>query len=398
MPYFHSLCDKKTFAGKSTPGECALSFWVDFIFSRELFTKCSWAGGSRDKNRPKAAFKQFEYVINFLMDLARTVEPSYTLIAAQNFIKSILQYSTRRNVAEPMRRSAPKLRPSTGRTIRKKKGATDDKADEHEDDGEFPEYEDFGEPKFSIVFSPALASTVVSSPTEPKFSIVVSPALASTVVSPPTTPATTTVPIVPATVFTVEANGNAATTSVADAASAEQLPTFSQTFADIPMMSKDMGIEITENQGILFSSEDLLNTIHVNQPSDQNQSIIENISIQKPSLNADIPKNLAVEEVADENNKLGIMPTEVDNDDADYNTECEKGETSEDDDAENSPGSEDESLRDANEIPASIIEVSYSTPVHLYDLWINAHEIIFFDFRLHQDCIAKKWPPKSEKV
>lgn len=130
MTHFHSLCDKKTFASKSTPGEFALSFWVDFIFERELFTKCSWAGGSRDKGCPKVAFKNFDYVINFLLHLARSVEPSYTLIAAQKFTKGLLQYSKRR--------SAPKLRPPG-----KNRSAVDSRVDQHnENDDQHNENDD----------------------------------------------------------------------------------------------------------------------------------------------------------------------------------------------------------------------------------------------------------------
>lgn len=44
------------------------------------------------------------------MELARTVEPTYTLIATQGFVKNLVQYSKRRNI-DPKRRSAPKIRP-----------------------------------------------------------------------------------------------------------------------------------------------------------------------------------------------------------------------------------------------------------------------------------------------
>lgn len=311
MPYFHSLCDKKSFAAKATPGESALGFWIDFIFVREVFTKCSWAGGSRDKSRPKAAFKQFEHVVKFLMELARTVEPTYTLIATQNFVKGLVQYSKRRN-KDPKRRSAPKMRPSGKKN--KVAAENEDGVEYDDDDDGDGDVEDFGDLKFNgaeglpVVFESATQEQAISIP------------MTTTAAMPQSS-------CVPATVPTVAAN-----VTIAD--SGQPLPTFSQTFPYIQSSPSVIPIQLLET----VVDEQLVNV------TAEHQNHQDTISIQKASLNTNV---MCAEN--GENNKLGT-PQGVGHDDV----------IESDDDSDDSNDDESSTEDHNNEGSPAVFKVSFT--------------------------------------
>lgn len=69
---------------------------VDFIFTRQFMTTCSWAGGSREQ-KEKVPFKMFKHVISMFFQLVHMADTTFTLEQCENFFKGVLKNSVRRN-------------------------------------------------------------------------------------------------------------------------------------------------------------------------------------------------------------------------------------------------------------------------------------------------------------
>ncbi|CAH0563051.1 unnamed protein product [Brassicogethes aeneus] len=67
---------------------------VDKLFSRQLFTLCSWAGGSRD-GKEKNPFKVFKNILNLFFRVVRLSDDSLTLKDCEEFFKGIIRNSTK---------------------------------------------------------------------------------------------------------------------------------------------------------------------------------------------------------------------------------------------------------------------------------------------------------------
>lgn len=86
-------------------------FYADKIWTRNLMTKMSWAGGSKDRDVSKSSFKNFEHLLNFFYSVLRQHAPMCTITEVTKFIKSkIIQHSARRAAGSGKRDSAPKFR------------------------------------------------------------------------------------------------------------------------------------------------------------------------------------------------------------------------------------------------------------------------------------------------
>ncbi|KAF5277589.1 hypothetical protein FQR65_LT15934 [Abscondita terminalis] len=87
---------------------------VDKFFTREFMTKCSWAGGTRDKiNKEKIAFKSYKRVINLFFRLVHLADDDFSLEECHAFLKNVIRNSTRRNQSVFVRTSRSKKRPKT---------------------------------------------------------------------------------------------------------------------------------------------------------------------------------------------------------------------------------------------------------------------------------------------
>lgn len=84
--------------------------FVDAIFTRQLFTKISWAGGSKS-DQPKIAFKRYSRVIDFFISLVREIHPNFTENSCFEFFKNkVIANSTSRAKVTPKRVSRTKHR------------------------------------------------------------------------------------------------------------------------------------------------------------------------------------------------------------------------------------------------------------------------------------------------
>lgn len=81
---------------------------VDVIFTRELMTMTSWAGGSKSGER-KVAFKMFPRILDFFHNLIQLADPTFTQLQTKDFFKNkVLVNAVRRSMSKMMR--APKAR------------------------------------------------------------------------------------------------------------------------------------------------------------------------------------------------------------------------------------------------------------------------------------------------
>lgn len=84
---------------------------VDHFFTRRFMTMCSWAGGSRN-SEGKIPFKIYENVMNLFHSLVQKADRDFSMIHCQQFFKSVIKNSTRRNITRAVTRaSRTKCRP-----------------------------------------------------------------------------------------------------------------------------------------------------------------------------------------------------------------------------------------------------------------------------------------------
>lgn len=92
-------------------GESNAYVLVDAMFSRQLMTQCSWAGGTRCAENPKTYFKSFIYTRDLFFDIIHKTDKQFTKDDCDNFFKKVLRHSVARNASLQLRRSAAKNRP-----------------------------------------------------------------------------------------------------------------------------------------------------------------------------------------------------------------------------------------------------------------------------------------------
>lgn len=83
---------------------------VDRVFSRNLMTFCSWAGGARDE-KEKIPFKMYKNVITMFFKVIHLSDRDFTFKDCEDFFKNVVRNSTRRNESNMVRNSAVKRRP-----------------------------------------------------------------------------------------------------------------------------------------------------------------------------------------------------------------------------------------------------------------------------------------------
>lgn len=94
---------------KLNPLDACYEF-VDAMFSREIFTKLSWAGGSKS-DVPKSAFKNFKRTIHLFILLVREIFADFSETSCFDFFKNkVIANSTARANASQKRVSRTKHR------------------------------------------------------------------------------------------------------------------------------------------------------------------------------------------------------------------------------------------------------------------------------------------------
>lgn len=86
---------------------------IDHIFTRNVFTKCSWSGGARGTDS-KFPFKSYIRTIEIFEEIIRKADPKFSKIQSQNFFSTIMKNSRQRLEAEignTTRSSSKKARP-----------------------------------------------------------------------------------------------------------------------------------------------------------------------------------------------------------------------------------------------------------------------------------------------
>ncbi|XP_044744249.1 uncharacterized protein LOC123306345 [Coccinella septempunctata] len=99
---------------------------VDKLFTRKFMTLCSWAGGSRDKEKEKIPFKTFKNVINVFFKIIHLSDNDFSLRECEDFLKNVIRHSSRRNSTAPTRCSRQKRRQKSMQKIHQVADGHDD--------------------------------------------------------------------------------------------------------------------------------------------------------------------------------------------------------------------------------------------------------------------------------
>ncbi|XP_055381303.1 uncharacterized protein LOC129611904 [Condylostylus longicornis] len=87
---------------------------IDKIFTRELLTKYSFSGGSRDKVI-KYSFKQYERIISAFYAIVKNVDSSFSYESCISFFQTVIRNATRRIENDPKKGKMVISRASSGR-------------------------------------------------------------------------------------------------------------------------------------------------------------------------------------------------------------------------------------------------------------------------------------------
>lgn len=118
LQHFGPLCAKSVKTSFS-PHLTAAYFYADKIWTRELMTKMSWGGGSKNRGVSKGALKELHYLNQFFYDLLKMHAPDCTTTQVSEFLKQkIIQHATRRANSIGSRESRPKFRVSHTKVAR----------------------------------------------------------------------------------------------------------------------------------------------------------------------------------------------------------------------------------------------------------------------------------------
>lgn len=85
--YYLQMEQLKLICSDSTMSEINLSYSIiDVMFTRKLFTRVSWAGGSKS-GETKAPFRKYVRILRFFIDLVSVCHPNWTETSAIDFFK-----------------------------------------------------------------------------------------------------------------------------------------------------------------------------------------------------------------------------------------------------------------------------------------------------------------------
>lgn len=137
--YYLQMEQLKLICSDSKMSEINLSYSIiDVMFTRKLFTRVSWAGGSKS-GATKAAFRKYSRILGFFIDLVRVCHPNWSETSAIDFVKKkVISCATARAKLEPKRISRQKHR-QRGQFLDREndEGSAEDDEDQFEEDTEF---------------------------------------------------------------------------------------------------------------------------------------------------------------------------------------------------------------------------------------------------------------------